>query len=84
MITRPNTAKPSAILSWFLTNPSHTHIYTANRLIVYLDLTQYRAIRYAIGATPSVDIATNALYRDNLDHKSSTRYLYYMARGPID
>lgn len=86
IITRPNTAKTSQMLSEHLTNPTDQHIQATNKAIAYLYHTRYKAIEYSptAPAHPTFVCASDASYADNIGRKSSEGYIAYLFNGPID
>ncbi|KAJ5125241.1 hypothetical protein N7526_007418 [Penicillium atrosanguineum] len=86
IITRPDAAKASQMLSEHLTNPTDQHMQAADKAIVYLYHTRYKAIEYSpISPThPTFVCASDASYADNIGRKSSEGYIAYLFNGPID
>ena len=84
--TRADAAKMASYLAQFLTNPSQAHMNAADRLIVYLNTSRYRAI--AFGPVDDDDkvvrISSDASYGDHADRRSSAGYICSIFGGPVD
>ncbi|KAJ5131697.1 hypothetical protein N7448_005855 [Penicillium atrosanguineum] len=87
IITRPDAAKASQMLSEHLTNPTEQHMQAADKAIAYLYHTRYKAIEYSPIQSPDQPTfvcASDASYADNIGRKSSEGYIAYLFNGPID
>ncbi|KAJ6104197.1 hypothetical protein N7523_010517 [Penicillium sp. IBT 18751x] len=86
IITRPDAAKASQMLSEYLTNPTEQHMDAADKAIAYLYHTRYKAIEYSPIQSdgPTFVCASDASYADNIGRKSSEGYIAYLFNGPID
>jgi hypothetical protein len=98
--TRPDVAKATAKIAEFLMNPGPRHIDAIDRVIQYLHQTRFLAIEYGRRslnkdkeksvtegidfAAKSIEFATNALFGDNPDRRSSEGYICKLYSGPID
>ncbi|KAJ5675305.1 uncharacterized protein N7477_005239, partial [Penicillium maclennaniae] len=86
IMTRPDAAKATQILSEHLTNPTEKHMDAADKAIAYLYHTRYKAIGYSPvqSDSPTFVCASDASYADNIGRKSSEGYIAYLFNGPID
>lgn len=87
IMTRPDAAKASQMLSEHLTNPTEHYMQAADKAIAYLYHTRYKAIEYSPTASPdhpTFVCASDASYADNIGRKSSEGYIAYLFNGPID
>ncbi|KAK9846076.1 hypothetical protein MYU51_004508, partial [Penicillium brevicompactum] len=91
-ITRPDSAKATATLAQFLTNPGPQHLDAINRVISYLYNTRTSAIAYRARdrsqknsqIPEAVQFFSDASFADNPDQKSSEGYTCMMFGGPVD
>ncbi|KAJ5346869.1 uncharacterized protein N7506_000122 [Penicillium brevicompactum] len=91
-ITRPDSAKATATLAQFLTNPGPQHLDAINRVISYLYNTRTSAIAYRARdrsqknsqIPEAVQFFSDASFADNPDRKSSEGYTCMMFGGPVD
>ncbi|KAJ5666536.1 uncharacterized protein N7477_008984 [Penicillium maclennaniae] len=85
IMTRPDAAKATQMLSEHLTNPTNQHMDAADKAIAYLYYTRYKAIEYSpVLDGPTFACASDASYADNIGRKSSEGYVAYLFNGPID
>jgi hypothetical protein len=81
-----DVAKAAQILSEYLTNPHEKHINAVNHAISYLYGTKDLAIEYSGQYTrnPIFICASNTLFADNLQRKSSEGYICKLFNGLIN
>ncbi|KAJ6111593.1 hypothetical protein N7523_007654 [Penicillium sp. IBT 18751x] len=85
IMTRPDAAKASQMLSEYLTNPTEHYMDAADKAIAYLYHTRYKAIEYSpISDGPTFVCVSDVSYADNIGRKSLEGYIAYLFNGPID
>ena len=85
-MTRLDIAKAAQHLLEFLTNPSPEYMAAVDRAIAYLYSTRFYAIKYSpiLPNDPLFILASDALFADNSDRKSSEGYIAKLFNRPID
>ena len=80
--TRPDIAFAASRLARFLSNPGPEHHHAADRVLLYLEETKWRALQ--LGGGTSLQVASDASFADNtLDRKSSHGYAIKLFNGLI-
>ena len=80
--TRPDIAFATSRLARFLSNPGPEHHHAADRVLLYLQDTKWRALQ--LGGGTSLQVASDASFADNtLDRKSSQGYAIKLFNGLI-
>jgi hypothetical protein len=80
--TRPDIAFATSRLARFLTNPGPEHHEAADRILLYLVDTKWRALQ--LGGGTGLQIASDASFADNtMDRKSSQGYAIKLFNGLI-
>ncbi|KAJ6119759.1 hypothetical protein N7523_004039 [Penicillium sp. IBT 18751x] len=85
IMTRPDAAKASQMLSEYLTNPTEHYMDAADKALAYLYYTRYKAIEYSpMSDGPTFVCVSDASYADNIGRKSSEGYIAYLFNSPIN
>ncbi|KAL5371266.1 hypothetical protein DPSP01_014784 [Paraphaeosphaeria sporulosa] len=80
--TRPDIAFATSRLARFLSNPGSAHHNAADRVLLYLSSTRWRALQ--LGGGNCLQVASDASFADNtLDRKSSQGYAIKLFDGLI-